>query len=416
MSNGRIALAVLAVVGLVAFRLSLRPALQDEGLRDAPDPRRAFHVRDTPVAIKPTPVADCVRRQEVSTILHGVPPVYPKTYALTVYPVGTILHALELWGTDVTFPDEVTSEFERKPLQPKQMLGALLTHKGFMETARVRGKALLRRSQFGIEVIGVSDGSFGANEAAAHFGNLVDVMATVGTPANTSSDTQDGYRGTLREIVQDDAARVVWGTELEWAASGLSRYAADNSPWDNRFGQPRSFDYIAEELMKGTIGLGSCGGAHVPYALTMLLRTHQETGILSDDVAQQIRRRLRYYSDGLTEFQAEDGSWSWEWPSAFADSVVMRRPLTYQDPAASKMIVTGHMLEWMAFAPVDCRPKDAVLIRAVRFVVSNWQNFRASLRSDPRLYSGATHVARAVWLLSGEQDIAAVAWKGAPES
>lgn len=416
MSKRVIALFTIGVLGVVGLRLALRHAVPGPSDRDHPAARRAFLVRDTPVAIKAIPVRDCIQREEVAAILRGVPAVYPKAYALTVYPIGTILHALELWGSDVTFPDDMPQFFGQGPVQPKQMIDALLTHAGFVEMARIRSKTLLRHSEFGIEVIGVSDGSFGASETAAHFGNLVDVMASVGQPANVHVELHDGYRGTLREIIQDDAARVVWGAELEWAASGLSRYAACNSPWDNRFGQPQSFDSIASELLKRAIGRGSCGGAHVPYALTLLLRRHQETSILSNDVAERIRRRLRNYAERLTESQAEDGSWSWEWPSAFAGGIVMGKPRIYEESGAGKMMVTGHLLEWMAFAPRDCRPEDMVLTRAVRFIVTNWENFRASLRIDPALYAGATHVARSVWLLSGEQDIGAVAWKGESET
>jgi hypothetical protein len=335
----------------------------------------------------------------LTTILASVRPYTDRSQTLGRIPLAILVHACRLWGRESRFPAIRDGRGLRGALSGEEMCRTLLHHAGFAQNCEVRSPALLIRSTYGVRVLNSGDGSFVSEELMTHFGKLTQVMSEVGMPAGAEVTTSDGYVGTLREIIQDDAARLVSGAELEFSTAGLSRYAVDGRPWSNRFGQEYSFEYLARLLLERKPGSGVCGGCHSPHALTVLLRADQERNLLTRRTREEIRAHLKMLASALERCQTGEGGWDRRWPAHCEPRGYLGEEP--RSPLQDALMTTGHHLEWIALAPEDCRPSETSIRAAVRYLVRLWPEVVASFEEDWHLYPAATHAARAVWLVSG---------------
>lgn len=360
-----------------------------------------FRVAERPAVVRPHPIPGLVTEGEVRSILVDVRPYVDRSALLGRVPIAILVHSLRLWGRDAEFPRWPEGiHVSRSALSGEEMCRTLLDHEYFTRNCGMRAPALLVQSTLGVRVLASSDGSFVAEEMMTHFAKLTQVMGEVGMPASAEVRTSDGYVGTLREVIQDDAARLVTGVEFEFATSGLSLYATGKAPWTNRFGQQYTFDRMADQLLGSRPGTTVCGGAHVPYALAVLLRVDQEKDLLTEATRVRIRKHFRMLSSALERCQAPDGSWPWRWP-AYCERGSDPGGDEEEDRLRLTMTATGHHLEWIAIAPDDCRPSRQAIGKAVRYTVRTWPEFMGELKDDWHLYTVASHAARALWLISG---------------
>ena len=169
----------------------------------------------------------------------------------------------------------------------------------------------------------------------------------------------EGKAFTL-QLLLDDSIKTfdLKARELAWTAIAYASYLPPQNNWTNRDGKVFTFDDLARTLLETDIEQQSCGGAHILYALTLFLRVDSQKPCLSPQVRDQILRRLRDSVALLVRSQHSDGSWSllWDEPTKLKPAYVNAKPL--------KLLVTGHMLEWMEYLPVDLQPKAIVYKRA----------------------------------------------------
>ena len=129
----------------------------------------------------------------------------------------------------------------------------------------------------------------------------------------------------------------------------------------------------------------------------MLLRSSLSVHLIDKSTAGEIRAYLGHLSSDLERLQNTDGSWDGSWsgtnnaPYASLNS----------DQRVSRLSATGHALEWMAFAPPECRPPDRVIRAGVRSLVRDWPEIVKLIEADWHRYYPATHAGRAIWMLSG---------------
>ncbi len=379
-------------------------AVATRATSSAPGVSVPFHVLAQPTEIAPYPIkGSTVSEDELEAILASLRPYVDRSKTLGRMPLSIVVHACRLWGREARFPGVRNGRTVRTTLSGEEMCRTLLVHEEFTRNCEVRSPALLMKSAYGIRTLNTADGSFVAEETMTHFGKLAQVMAEVGMPTGVEVVTSEGYVGTLREIIQDDAARLASGVELEFAVAGLCRYARDGHPWTNRFGQEYSFERVANSLLAQKTGQGTCGGAHVPHALTMLMRADQEKQLLTRGTRERIRRHLKMIAAALESSQAPNGAWPWNWPAYCQNHGAVLRP----EPPGSEaifeegLIATGHHLEWIAFAPADCRPSPHAIQSAARYLVSVWPKVASNLDRDWHTYNPASHAARALLLISG---------------
>lgn len=371
-------------------------------------PVDAFRPALRPMPVPPHPVSGVIEDDELHSVLTSVEPFFDRRLTLDAFPVHLVVHALRLWGTGV-IPGRgraVGGQEIVDGLTGKEMVETLLSHEAFTKYSKVRAPGLLRRSTAGVEAIVGGDYSFSASQVVPHLGKLTHVAAEVGLASDQPITTLEGYRGTLSELIADDAIRCVAGVELEWLVSGISRYATSDRPWTNRFGLRCTFDDLANLVLDTRPGTGACDGIHVPYAVAILLRVHERLPILKGETRDRARRFLTRLSAHLTEHQRVDGDWGWDWADGLPRGVVTPKLLgVLGEPLPTTVLVTGHHLEWMAIAPIDCRPGDEVIRRAARALIRIWPEFDGQLRNNWHLYDLGTHAARGLWLLSGAADL-----------
>lgn len=357
-----------------------------------------FQVRSKPLVFKPVPLSGTIEDSQIRRVLTTVEPRFNRREMMNTLPMPAVIHALRLWGSQAKFARKLEGP---TALSGQKMVAILLDHKTFVENCRLYGPGLLRQSEFGIEVITKDDFSFEYNSSATHFGELGAEFAEIGLPADYPANTLDGHVGTIGEIIKDDAARYVEGAELEWLASASCRFAINNRPWTNRFGQVRSFDSIARNLLERKPGTGSCGGTHVPYALMSLLRADDEVHLLTVSTRKSIETYFVDLSALLVENQARNGYWPKEWWDSTDDAL----PGSIQSSKEEFMAavrMTSHHLEWMSLADSEkYRPPAQTMRRAVSFLLGNWDRIEAILKADWHEYSNVSHAARCLALLGG---------------
>jgi hypothetical protein len=392
-----IASAIAACAVLVA--MNAMAIARFAGHRAAPKVEPAavkFRSLAEPIRIAPNAIPGLVSDEELDVVLRSVEPRFDPKILAGKIPVPLLVHASRLWGGDATFPDRAGIP----ALRGEFLLENLLNNDSYRTYSSIFNTNLLVKSPYGTHVVTSEDLVDAAFETMTHLGQLTKVLADSAVPSGRPIVASGGSRGTVLGILQDDAARLRKGAELEFAVAGLCRYAAGDAAWSNRFGQRISFDLLAGYLMEGDPARPkACAGAHVPYALALLLRSHRIRPLLSAATARGVEAHLRSISATLERMQRDDGAWDLQWsgadhpPAGLSDE---------QGPAYQRLVGSGHTLEWIAFAPEDCRPRVEVIRRAARSVVGSWPEFVKLYEEDWHNYMPLSHAARAIWMISGK--------------
>ena len=359
---------------------------------------RAFPVRDEPIEITAFPVEGVATPMELDLIRQSVKPTFGPERLGGRVPTSVLLHAVRLWGDTQGFVSRAGADAGEEVRIPS-IVEYLLDNREFRSRQTAGANDLLVTSRYGVRVMTFETWDPRSENGSTHFGKLAQVLAEAGVPATRGVTPNDGSAASVREIVQDDAARMVFGAELEFVACGLSRYAADGGPWTNVGRESASFDDLARELLDRPDGGGACGGTHRPLALVTMLRVDESVDILPETTKKAIEQRLRKVSALLEEAQVEDGHWPWRWALRADQSAT--QPIMDEDDLIANVRIAGHHLEWMAYAPPSCRPSDECIRRAARYLTTCWPRVTDSIDREWRGYNPATHAARALLLLSG---------------
>lgn len=386
--NGRKAIMVVQSILLAVGALLICESLF--GIRSGPDSvsRLAFHA---PIPTTSLGVMDAALRAE---ILGAIPKdaicelrkrVRAGNDFLAVHKIHGLVHALRLYGKDA-------------PQGPTDMDGLamlrVLTDHGAFERFTKGTRPLYLRSPYGINVR-VGD----ALDAAPHVDKILAVFGETGITVETAIQLEDGGEATVADLLRDAVARFqIDQGELEWTSVALASYLPRQQCWVNRFGEKFAFDDVVEALTRRDFGDGSCYGAHALYALAYILRHDAEQTILSPQSCSAARSYLRAASARLEHNQYKTGHWGPDWPNLTGE---MRNEILPPGLKLKNFLrATGHHLEWIAIAPLDCRPKQKCILRAAR--VTAFDILLADRAELIDSYAPATHAARALLLLTGE--------------
>lgn len=397
------------IVGFLVYERSdgaSQPAIPGwavAGDEDAATSRSSLEVAETPCEFEVTPIANSVSNEEMAAVVSAMQPYFDPDGLAGKTPVGVLTHSLRLWGPNAQFPVRVFGEKMLPGLDSSLMIKSLFNHTEFLRNCSIGSPALLMRSEYGIHALSNRDSVHFGSELQAHVGQLIAMASEIGLPASFEVTTGSDSTGTIEEIVRDTAVRATRTGELEWITIALARYAQPGSiEWRNRFDQTVSFDALTEQLCDRPIGDGACGGTHIPYALTIMIRADAEKQLLSESTRDRARYYLQRLSKGLEDAQTKDGAWDFTWPGHVPGGVSLLVPEEYRDALLQNYVITGHQLEWMALAPGDLRPSAESMRRAARYLITHWDYFaRERLAREWHVYNPTTHAARALWLVSG---------------
>jgi hypothetical protein len=179
---------------------------------------------------------------------------------------------------------------------------------------------------------------------------------------------------TVRDLLHDSIQTFdLHEDEIAWTAIAYTLYLAPStSHWENRDNELTSFDQLARELMARPLSKASCGGAHMLLAMTLLLRADTACHVLSNDCHQQLYDRVRAFEEQAIKRQEKDGAWIDGWYS----SSIVRPP--YLLTTRSKLLVTGHLLEWMEYLPAELLPPSQNLSSATEWLFQAISEISAS--------------------------------------
>nr|MCU0874362.1 hypothetical protein [Pirellulaceae bacterium] len=139
--------------------------------------------------------------------------------------------------------------------------------------------------------------------------------------------------------------------------------------WITSEGQQVTFDALADRLMREMLPNGVCFGHHRIAALVTMLRVDSEvTSILSPSTRQRIIKFLTVVSQQLVKTQHPYGYWDEGWIGT-KPQVKEGEEAIAGDELKNRIIATGHILEWLAWAPEEVHPPRENLTRAAQWVV-----------------------------------------------
>jgi len=206
-------------------------------------------------------------------------------------------------------------------------------------------------------------------------------FAELGLPLTTPVTTEDASF-TLADLLRDSVENFdIKQDELAWTAVAYAIYLPQRQ-WSNRYGESFSFDDVADALMSTRFEDASCGGTHLLYALTVLLRAKGSADGLSEPVHYELSQYLQRRSIAAIQSQAGDGSWDLNWhaaPNNDASSDALLPPSTAD---FNRLLVTGHLLEWLELLPEEIQPPHDVYMQAARWLCNSLASTSvASLRN-----------------------------------
>lgn len=229
-----------------------------------------------------------------------------------------------------------------------------------------------------------------------HVDKVLSTLGELGYPLTTPVTPRGGRKFTLADVLDDSLARWHPDRENEWTLLAYCDYLRDQREWATAAGARRSVDEVLRAVLDRK-AVSPCFGTHRLYGLTKaIVRGRATPGFFSPALLAEAEHELRAVGQTLVARQWADGSWA---PVRAGVPEVRPAGQATDDDYRSRLVITGHMLEWFAIAPDDVRPPAAVIVRAAEFT-------RRELLARPEAYMNShflnptTHALRALCHLS----------------
>jgi hypothetical protein len=223
-----------------------------------------------------------------------------------------------------------------------------------------------------------------------HVDKVLSVLGELGLDLTTPVVAHGGGRFTLADVLEDSLQRWHPARESEWSLLAYCDYLRGQRAWTDSQDTPRSLDDVLRAVLNAR--KGACYGTHRLYGLAKAVaRERAVPGTFDRVLLGEVEQELRTVAARLAEQQHPSGYWAPGWDRPPGPGGVEPKGEDYR----TRLIVTGHMLEWFAIAPADLRPPDPAIVRAARYI-------ETELVTDPEPYvSGyylfpTTHAVRAL--------------------
>jgi len=334
-------------------------------------------LRETPVEVTPLyDRPDIVTDEQLRAVLERLKPHLRQARPN----INHVDHALRLWGAEAEFPQDPGCPSGR------EMLGLLLDHKQYAAAWGDESQPLLIESEQGVR--------FRAREGEAtisHTDHALAGLAELGVPIhhrvttpNSEATVAELLAGSLRSFRLNQA-------EYEWSTLACALYLPHAGKWRSADGQRITFDRLARRILREPHGNGVCYGNHRLHALVVLLRVDEQHEFLSPSVREEVLAHLQDATARLTAHQHPYGFWDGKWPEH-----APRGAASDSSALGSRLLATGHAMEWWALAPAEIHPPREVLVRAGQWLCRSILELDdAAIRKN---YTFLTHAGRALAL------------------
>ena len=176
--------------------------------------------------------------------------------------------------------------------------------------------------------------------------------------------------------------------EIAWTLIAYSLYLPPIASWTNRYGEKFSFDDLVTKVLVRSLDAESCGGTHLLYSLTVLARADEQRPVLSDSTRRELEDYLRRAVNVVVATQQDNGSWHSAWNYTLLPGGEPRRWST-RDDDASRLVMTGHITEWLLYLPEELQVEGSVVKRAGIWLKD--QLLKASLATKEEQFCPYTH-------------------------
>ncbi len=172
----------------------------------------------------------------------------------------------------------------------------------------------------------------------------------------------EGRSFTVADLVEEEKASCVSGTELTFALIGLAHYLPTDAEWTARDGQTWSLERLVAEEIEQPIRGAPCGGTHRLFGLSYACqRRLRATGTLDGHYVRADHFVRDFQRFTLAKLQNPDGSFSTEW---------FKYPADREDDIDRKVQTTGHILEWLVGSLDQEQLYQSRVVSAVEFLAS----------------------------------------------
>ena len=238
------------------------------------------------------------------------------------------------------------------------------------------------RTWRGLETAPLANG-----DRSEHRDQTLSTLAELDVALNWTFGTGDGSLPVADLLTTSISEFHLDQKEISWTVSAYASYLPPQTVWWNRYGEEFSFDTVVEEMMARKLNRESCRGLHLVMTLTKILRIDRNETILAPEVREDLNAYTHDKLAEAVESQLDDGSWPLLWSrSGFSDII----EYTPEDSNVNRVLVTGHMLEWLQMLPNDIKPPIDVVKAGSLWVLENLRLCR-SPKKTPLCSDKATH-------------------------
>ena len=256
------------------------------------------------------------------------------------------------------------------------------------------GQSLLFQTRHGIRYRLPSPKGPSSEDGESHRDLFLATFAELGLSLSTPMRTATGSF-KVRDLLQDSVQNFdLKQQEIAWTAIAYCLYLPQQKEWHNRDGESFTFDDLATELVQRPFRESSCGGTHLLYAMTLLVRVNSVSPCLSASTREVIIQRLRESVSVAVASQTNEGYWNLEWNQTKTAVPAKIDTLFY------RLLVTGHLVELMQYLPGDLQPSAEVYRRAAGWLCSELGRMQDPM--ERRMFCPWTHSICSVRNLVGE--------------
>jgi len=373
---------LLAGIGYGAHRLH-----EIQQVRTPPKPKRE------PLKIAPRyDRPDVVSDEQLVHVLTKLQPSFrgpnPK--------INHVDHALRFWGVEATFPDP-------NAYSGAELRDLLLDHRVFAKAWGDKTKPFLVPDTRGDDYY-LAFRTKAGDATASHVDHTLASLAEVGTPLDFPVNTPRGEMPLKATFDQAFHEFSLNQEEYEWSTLVFLHYLPHVKAWFSTEGQQITWELLADRLMRQRLAQGVCFGQHRLHALALLVKVDETHHLLSPAARDRIINHLKDATARLSATQHADGYWDGKWPGAERDGPATP-PANSLGDKADRLLATGHILEWWAFAPPEALPSDETLTRAAQWLVKELDT--VTPEQMQRFYPFLTHAGRALamWRSKWPQEV-----------